>query len=293
MSFKSIARFLGWSPHEPPQPFHGRIDDADYDVRLQRELWAKEAENGIDVDEEETVTFEASSCLVDPDEVFDRVQRDGLAGLIRQFLSEQSTAFEFDEALDDYRQSADPTVRFVTDAVWYHYDDCDDHMVVLSKPEWDFFQRLLLLLESDQQIVTTSTRRWSWTQLVACTSLLAFGWCIWHFGCGQHLLVFSIPFGIVSIFVSFVRNRTRSTGPYDYILVPFRTFSDLSAAHKSAAAFTKERYPRHLANRKIRSRVAEFGMRLQLYAAWLLLAPIPLFVQTFPMTETHTSVKVT
>jgi hypothetical protein len=224
-------------------------------------------------------------------ERIDRAQRDGLAHAIRQFLSEQSSAFEFDEALDDYRSSADPTVQFVTDAVWYNYDDCDDHIVTLSKPEWDYFQRLLLLLDSDRQIAITLTRRWSWTQLVACVSLLAFVWCIWHFGWGQHLLVFSIPFGVVSIFISFVRNQERSSGPYDQVLTPFSTFSDLSAAYRSAATFTKNRYPRCLANRRIRSRVAEFGVLLQMYAAWLMLSPIPLLAQSLPLTETQTSVK--
>lgn len=226
------------------------------------------------------------------DEVVDRVQRDGLADTIRQFLSEQSTAFEFDEALDDYWESADPTVRFVTNAVWYYYDDCVDHIVTLSKPEWDYFQRLLLLLESDRVIAITSTRRWSWTQLAACASLLAFAWCICLFGWGQHLLVFAMPFGVVSIFISFVRQQTQSTGPYDQILTPFPTFTDLSATYRSAATFTKNRYPRILTNRRIRSPLAEFGGRLYMYAAWLMLSPIPLLVQTFPMTETRTSVKV-
>ena len=231
------------------------------------------------------------STASDADEVVDRAQRDGLADTIRRFLSEQSTAFEFDEALDEYGESADPTVQFVTNAVWYHYDDCDDHIVTLSKPEWDYFQRLLLLLESDRQIAITSMRRWSWTQLVAFICLLAFAWCIWHFGWGQHLLVFSMPFGVVSILISFVRNKTRSTGPYDHILTPFPTFTDLSATYGSAVAFRKNRYPRSLTNRRIRSRVAEFGVRLQMYAAWLMLSPIPLLVQTFPMTDTQTSVK--
>ena len=231
------------------------------------------------------------STAGDADEVVDRTQRDGLADTIRQFLSDQSTAFEFDEELDDYRKSADPTVQFVTNAVWYHYDDCDDHIVTLSRPEWDYFQRLLLILQSDRQIVITAVRRWSWTQLVACISLLSFAGCIWHFGWGQHLLVFSVPFGVVSIVISFVRNKTRVTGPYDQILSPFPTFTDLSSTYRSTVTFRKKRYPRSLTNRRIRSRVAEFGVQLQMYAAWLMLSPIPLLVQTLPMTDTQTSVK--
>jgi hypothetical protein len=232
-----------------------------------------------------------STLPTPPSERVDRVQRNGLANTIRQFLGEQSSAFAFDEALDQYRGSTDPTVRFVTSAVWFHYDDCDDHIVTLSKPEWDYFQRLLLLLESDRQIAISSTRRWSWTQFVACASLVGFAWCMWHFGWGQHLVAFSIPFGVMSILISFVRRRKRSTDPYDQILTPFSTFSDLAETYRSVTTFAKNRYPKQLRNRRIRSRVAEFGLLLPTYAAWLMLSPIPLLVQTLPTTETKTSVQ--
>ncbi len=221
----------------------------------------------------------------------DREQRDGLVEIIERFLNEESTAFEFDEALDDYRGSDDATVKYVAEAVWYHYDDCEDHLVTMSKPEWDYFQRLLLLLKSEGEIVTDSKRNWSWTQLAAVASLLVFLWFIWQFGWGYHLLAFSIPLGIVSITITFVRQKSQTRGPYDYILSPFPTFSDLSATYRSVVSFSKKRYPGKLVDRKIRSRVAEFGVPLQFYASWLMLAPIPLFFQAFPTTETTVSVK--
>lgn len=222
--------------------------------------------------------------------VVDRAARDTLAATIRQFLDEQTSAFTFDEALDEFRNSSDSTVRFVTQAVWYHYDDCDDHMVALSKPEWDYFQRLLLLLESDRRITVTSIRRWSWTQFVALGCLLGFGCCIWRFGWGMHLLAFSIPLGLISIIISFLRSHKRATGAYDEILMPFSTFSDLSTTYRATEAFSKKRYPSGLTKRRIRSRVAECGIRIQMYPGWLLLSPIPLLAQTFPLTETRTDI---
>ena len=223
--------------------------------------------------------------------VVDRAQRGALADAIRGFLAEEFTAFEFDDALDAFRDSADPTVEFVTGTVWYHYDDCTDHKVALSKPEWDYFQRLLLLLESDRQVAVARERRWSWTQPVAWACLAGFCACIGLFGWGEHLLAFSIPFGVVSMLISVVRSRMRSKDPYGPIITPFATFTDLSAVYQLATTFTKIRYPGKLAKRRIRSRVAEFGVRLQLYATWLMLSPIPLLVQSLPMTETRTRVE--
>lgn len=224
--------------------------------------------------------------------LLDREARVALAGRIRQFLDDQTSAFEFDKALDEFRSSSDPTIRFVAQTVWYHYDDCRDHMVTLSKAEWDYFHRLLLLLQSDRQVAITSMRRWSWTQIVALGCLVTFGWCIWRFGWGQHLLAFSIPFGLVSIAISFLRRRHCILEPYDQILTPFASFAELSAAYRTTPGFTKNRYPQAITKRRIRSRVAEFGVQLQFHAAWLLVSPVPLLVQALPLTETRTHIDV-
>lgn len=232
-----------------------------------------------------------SPTAANAERTVDRTERDALVQVIRRFLNEETSAFAFDEELDEFRNSSDPVVRFVSYTVWYHYDDCVDHLVALSKQEWDYFQRLLLLLESDGQIVTTPVRRWSWTQLVALACLMGFGWCIARFGWGEQLLVFSIPFGFVSIGISFLRARKRTAGPYDRILTPFPTFSQLVVTYRSTPTFTKKHYPNLLTERHIRSRVAEFGVWLQTYAAWILLSPIPLLVQTLPLTETRTDVR--
>jgi hypothetical protein len=222
----------------------------------------------------------------------DRTARAALATTICGFLEDRTSAFAFDEALDEFRDSSDPTVRFVALALWYHYDDCRDHMVALSKAEWDYFQRLLLVLHSDCQVATTLVHRWSWTQLAALGCLVGLGWCLARFGWGQHLLLLSIPFGLVSIAISLWRHRSYVASAHDQILVPFASFAELSAVYRTSAAFAKQRYPRALAERRIRSRVAEFGLRLQLYAAWLMLSPLPLLVQAFPQTETRTQMKM-
>ena len=103
-------------------------------------------------------------------------------------------------------------------------------------------------------------------------------------------MAFSIPFGVVSILISLVRAKIRPKDPYGPIISPFSSFADLSSAYRSATGFAKARYPGKLAHRRIRSRVAEFGVRLQMYATWLMFSPIPLLVQSLPVHETRTHV---
>lgn len=102
-----------------------------------------------------------------PTNMVDRAQRKELATVVRQFLNEDVTAFEFDERLDEFRNSPDSAARFVAQAVWFHDDDFDGHLVALATPEWDCFQRLLLLLESSRCVQTKISRRWSLSQRIA------------------------------------------------------------------------------------------------------------------------------
>ncbi|MHB0961093.1 MAG: hypothetical protein ACYC0X_21805 [Pirellulaceae bacterium] len=63
-------------------------------------------------------------------------------------MDEALTAFAFDDEITEIgTATADGTVHFVVDSLWYHYDDCRDHLAGLSKQEWDYFQRLVLLLD--------------------------------------------------------------------------------------------------------------------------------------------------
>jgi hypothetical protein len=226
-----------------------------------------------------------------PTDVVDRAQRDELATLVRQFLEEDVAAFEFDERLDGFRNSGDSAVRFVAQAVWFHYDDCDDHLVALSKPEWDYFQRLLLLLESNHCVQTMSVRRWSPSQLIALLSLLGFLWGAFHVGWGYQLLLVAVPFGIISIGISWLRRSTVNVGPYDAIIFPFATFSDLRSTYDNLR-FKKSRYPQRIKTRRIRSPFMNGVYQLQFYVMWLILSPIALVVQVFPQAETQTRVIV-
>ena len=100
--------------------------------------------------------------------MFSRYDRDRLVEVIIRYLNEELTAFKLDEALSEIGvRTKDETVKQVVNLFWYHYDDVEDHKVVASKEEWDYFQRLLLILKSDAKIVQeTGKRKWTLRQVV-------------------------------------------------------------------------------------------------------------------------------
>jgi len=221
--------------------------------------------------------------------MIDRNARSKLASLIRRYLNEDIKAFDFDDALDDFRDSPDTGVAFVSDALWYHYDDCVDHLVVLSKPQWDYFQRLLLLLDSNSTVTTTRRRKWGLAQVGAAALLIACGCIIFRTGFGPHLFIFFIPFGVGSIVIDRLRRPAVQLGPYDAIVTPFGSIRDLRIAYTSTL-FRKRRYPELLDARKIRSLTMDaFGLAY-LNIMWSILAPFPLLVQCLPTTVTVTTV---
>lgn len=67
--------------------------------------------------------------------MIDREARNDLVALIRGYLAEEIKAFDIDEQLERFRDSSDSGGRFVATTMWFHYDDCKDHLVVASKPQ--------------------------------------------------------------------------------------------------------------------------------------------------------------
>ena len=220
----------------------------------------------------------------------DRRSRDGVAAEVRRFLSGETTAFAFDEAIFDIK-SGDPTVNDIVHRLWCHYDDCKDHHAALSKPEWDYFQRLLLVLESNRHIETANEkRRWRLSQLIAFLALMGFLFVAWRSGFGQHLLIFAIPFGIISMLIAYWRRVTTPIDNEKMSLEPFSSLTEMRETYRSVRHFRKTRCPHDVADNKIRSDTMHAIMMLPTMIAWLVFAPLVLFVQMLPEHNRDTQV---
>jgi hypothetical protein len=223
--------------------------------------------------------------------IVDRENRDALVAAINRYLDGQTSAFQFDGEIFGIK-SDDPTVSHVVHALWFFYDDCKDHKVHLSKEAWDYFQRLILVLQSDGQVELSRRRRWDFTQLVALAALLSFLYAAHWLGFGMQLLALAIPFGVISIVISWWRRRTaaRTADPKGIILAPFSSLAELIVLRRSVANFGKRRYPPGMKPFKIRSPLEETAVKLQTYSAWLFFSPLVLLFQTLPTTETETRI---
>ena len=221
----------------------------------------------------------------------DRLSRDKVAAGIRSFLDEETTAFEFDAAIFEI-ESDDPTVDEVVQRLWLHYDDLKDHKVALTRSEWHYFQRLLLILESDGHIERLTTIwRWRPSQLVAFVTLIGFVGVVWRFGFGEHILVTGIPFGVVSILITYWRQRTDRVDASFVPLTPFSSIAELRDTYRSVNGFRKHRFPKGLQARRIRSGAMNRILMISTWLAWLMFSPLVLILQMLPVRERKTRVR--
>lgn len=222
-------------------------------------------------------------------EIVDRASRDALAQLVEQYLDEKISAFQVHEAVERFYSSPDATVRWVAAELWYFYDDCIDHLVVMQKPTWDLMQRFLLVLKSDRVIQTSSERHWSWTQLLALAALVLLGLTTYQVGWGAHLWIVAIPFGLISMGIARLNSRKQCAHAYQEIVYPFESIESLAATYRTTP-FRKQRFPRQLEARQIRSRFSEAIVRMNTFLFWLVASPLMLALQSLPSSDGRVAV---
>jgi hypothetical protein len=224
--------------------------------------------------------------------IVDRAARDQTADLLEQYLREEIDAFDLDEGLqkiDD--ETEDKTLDHVILQLWFFYDDFLDHKVTADKEQWDFLQRLLLLLRSDGTLEERTTRRWTIRQVFALLGAAGFGAYLVTLGVDHTLWFAYIPLGILSMVLARWRSREyrkrwRSTAPLD----PFSSLAEILTFRRKLPDFRKRRYPRHLQGRQIWGPVFVALMWLPWIGMWLAFSPLVLLFQSLPEKEEHTSV---
>lgn len=203
-----------------------------------------------------------------------REKRNQLAALIRVYLNGQVELTEFVELQLEYYKSEDPALYFVVGELLVHEVDAD----ALTKQEWDHIQRLLLLLESNSTVYYQNSSYRPWTQPVAAVLLFTCLFIGLLTGFDLHLFLYFIPVGLATILLLFLRFPKPEVRPFDAIVTPFHSISDLNIAYESAN-FVKQRY--HFSP-KPSSKDSLTGIIVLVFISWLCMPPIALLLMCFP-----------
>jgi len=203
-------------------------------------------------------------------------------------MDEEITSDQFDDALTSIsRVTSDEGISAVRQELWYVYDDLTDHPIVAYKHDWDYLNRLLLLLSSNAEIGVE--RRWCTmhvlTQTMAAVAFAAYGFLVVRSGFTAEIFaILALPFGLISMALSWLRNwRHRTHGAIE----PFPSVRSLFAVRRSVSTFIRRRYPLTLAKRGVRGPVVKALLRCYGLALVAVLSPVVLFIQALPDRETR------
>ena len=213
-----------------------------------------------------------------------REDRNHLIEVIEDYIAEKIKAFEFSDKIEEIKlNTKDNTIGYIANDLWYIYDDCIDHTIVGSKETWDFLQRMILFLQSDYEIKRINNYQWTIRQSIA---VLLFGLSaivILKNGYYYYLFYLAIPFGVISIYLSSWKHININKFWHEYIkIMPFTKVNQIYTVRRATLNFKKQRYPKYLITRKIRSRFVEFILYLLSKLAWLIFSPLILLYQSLP-----------
>jgi hypothetical protein len=230
----------------------------------------------------------------------DRDARDRMSTVIRAYMEDRMMAFEFDEALSEINTD-DATVNDARFALWFFYDDKKNHYIVASQRDWEYFNRLLLLLQSDGEI-SAMKKRWRWTarQSIAVAGLLLFGViALWVHVNDLFFSVYLIAGALAMLLAIWKTLATLRQRQEEQTMLPFPSFSSLLTTRRRVSSFIRSRYPTALAKRRIRGPILDAVLPSWLIwlvttPLWLLFAPIALLIQAIPerIVETQFEISV-
>jgi hypothetical protein len=104
----------------------------------------------------------------------DREARGKVAAAVRAYMASEIGSHDLDHRIFEVHDgpTADRTVCNVVVELWGSYYDFNDREIAADRAEWDYFNRLLLLLGSDAELkVVSGERSWVIAQAGAALGL--------------------------------------------------------------------------------------------------------------------------
>ena len=219
--------------------------------------------------------------------MLDRAARNQMASAIRLYLDEQIGSNHFDELIENASaKTKDETVKELRLMLWGLYSDLEDHKIRTSKQEWDYIYRILLLIESNGEFELSKKCKWDNNRIVAAAGVIIFTVLVFYTGWGYHLLLLSIPFGLLSFAIA-INRRTEQPKPSQAELrvIPFNSIKDIFKARRQVTVFKKRPYPLKLKPQKIEAVMDNYVLKpllnLQSIIFYLFFGPLPLLLEVF------------
>ena len=208
--------------------------------------------------------------------------RDFLISIINDYIEQKINSRKFEDTIESIN-SKDSAVNFAVKELWYFYDDFAKHYASLDKYAWNYIQRILLLLKSDNCIEIKHRYKFTKANLSALLALIIYILIFLIFYKSYEpftvyflLNLFAMP---VSLLISYY-NQKLNFDKNIYLYFPFNNYKELSKVRRKVQDFKKKKYKN--CNNPIRSKFEETSLNFLHKLLWFKLAPFALAFQAFP-----------
>ena len=210
-------------------------------------------------------------------------QRKELANLFARYLDGTLAEEDTTAVCDRLHKSDDPTIANGYQILINQIDNTMFDAELLEKPEWDYLERIRLALLGDAKIVKRKTLHFGWRNLLSGIGFFSFVMIATHYEIGYHLLPVTACFGLAIFAFSKLFPKVDGSSPFQSILAPFDSFSDLRRAYAKAGSFKKQRYKRQTEEQG--SLISKCFWILIASCIMAVLSPVLLLMLIFPDTE--------
>ena len=188
---------------------------------------------------------------------------------------------------DIARNSQDQSLAAIRDALWWCYSDTEDHKICAEKQNWDFLNRLRLVLASDAEAEWYRTGpRWNIYRTLSALLLAGLGLVAWQARFGRVLAFSWLLAGFTALVLLWVRrhNDLKVAQP-SFPVFPFPSINSLLATRRQVTRFTRKRYPQSLLRRAKLHHYLDQAMWVLRGPLLIAFAPLLLFFLVLPIRQ--------
>ncbi|MFI4912905.1 MAG: hypothetical protein ACIAQZ_14680 [Sedimentisphaeraceae bacterium JB056] len=230
----------------------------------------------------------------------DRKERNDLIAAIKAYTNKEINAFRFDDIIMDEMEPHDDTVHELIHLLWCTYSDFKDYEVDLNC--WDFYQRTILLLESDAKLSVISNKTWNIRQLLAAISFGIYLYIALQIGWDFDLFKLLFPIGLTSILLHKWSQKSKERKykeemdkqPVKAETFPFASLSELRKTRSKVTKFKKDVLPYELkrktytakqSSKSLLRKTLDMISENAYIILWAMFSPFMLVYQIFPDSE--------
>ena len=142
---------------------------------------------------------------------------------------------------DNKKHNDDQTVRTVASWILERLNDNDIGPFWESKEEWDWLQRIKLLMRSDGELEWTKKKQWTWRQPVAFVGVITFIIALIFLGFTTSLFWVLVPLEFLLFGLIKFTKRDKQT-QWNENLAPFSSVSEMLFIYRRTQNFAKAKY---------------------------------------------------